>query len=1086
MLLFLLGAAVISATSVLPPQRGRDTEDPTTPFTMYDDFQGDSLGQWASYPPAQDIGYEPSLTPTTLLGARGGRSLMRVVRPTAAGPLRIGFIKHVPFIAERTARLSFAYRLEAPDSAAMIEVGLAANSGRLFASRMQATTGSWTDVPLGMGDFTTGDSPPGDREGVQAAYIVATIAQANPDVTYRLLLDDVAITASRPAAFTFVTPLARQLNPWPELVAGVGYRAGSTVAFEVVAPVRMLRVESRVGPRGDAARGVTRPLYDDGTHGDRTADDGRWTNNALLTLDADDPPGIWTAVVRGDGTDGGTVQTVVRFMVHRSPTAHPRLYFGKEDRARLAARTRHVRFAKLWTELEERARTARGSGILADGGRVFELLDDEYLLPSLPSYFDVLNRARQRIAGNAIVAYVTGDAEAGASARDGLADVSRWSRWAPPWFDAHGQHTYYPAGQLAAAVALGYDLLYDQLTAEQRQVIRTVLIERSILPTWREYVVDNRVMAHTSNWIAHTVGGALIAAAAIEGDTTPGEQAQIEPAVQGLLLKIESHMAASFLPDGSYGEGISYQEFDLETLGPMLHALERGFGIDYWTRCNVLGSLAYPLATLATPASESLDMGDTHPPAGHGIAGIAYRSKDPVVRWYAARFEPRTIEDFIFFDDGIAPTQPPSPGSRFFPDKGNVVFRSGWERDDALLLFRAGPTFNHHHADQGAFLFRAFGETLATEAGWSDYYKDPYYASFFTQAAGHNTVLVDGDPESQSIADTAQFSALAAYPRITDVLLSDTYDAVTSDLAAVYKGRLSHYTRKLVFMKPDYLLVHDDLKASGQPARFDWLLHVPNRSGVMAAAGRATYTGAQAALAVRSLFPGANFGVADGRLPYATLATRTPDPVPARPAYLDLRSVEPALAHRFLVALVPARTPEAANSAADRFTTLDEGPWNGVETTRGEFRDVVLFRARGVTGAARFREWTVDAATWSVTRHGATLVQMSGHQLTIMMQADRILARAERPVSLIGRYRPSDLTVVCTTREATPLTLAVGGVPSRVELNGRVIAARADRSTLAGQSVTIDLAAGRHALRIGIEPRRSQPGGPAAAGGPAR
>ncbi len=1075
--LFVTAVAVVTAMSGVSPQR--KAEDPITPFTMRDDFQGGSLGQWASYPPAQDVGYEPSLTPTTLLGAHGGRSLMRVVRPTAPGPLRIGFIKHVPFIAEGAARLSFAYRLEAPVSAATIEIGLAAISGRLFASRVKATTGSWTEVPLGMADFTAGGSPPGAREGVQAVYIVATIAGASPDVTYRFLLDDFTLTAWKPAAFTVVTPTAHQLNPWPELVAGAGYHAGSTVALEVVAPVRTVRVESRLVPAGDDGKAVTQPLYDDGTHGDLTAGDGRWTNNAVFTLDGGDPPGIWTAIVRGEGTDGGTVQTSVRFMVHRSPTAHPRLYFGKEGRARLAARSRDPRFATLWTELEERARTARASGPVADGGRVFELLDEEYLLPSLPGYFDVLTRARQRIAGNAIVAYVTGDAEAGASARDALGDVSRWTRWAPPWFGAHGQQTYYPAGQLAAAVALGYDLLFDQLSADERQVIRKALIERSILPTWREYVVDNRVMAHTSNWIAHTVGGALIAAAAIEGDTTPGEQAQIEPAVQGLLLKIESHMAASFLPDGSYGEGISYQEFDLETLGPMLQALERVFGIDYRARFHVLDSLAYPLATLATPTAESLDMGDTHPPAGHGIASLVYRSKDPVVRWYAARFEPRTIEDFIFFDDDVAPTPPPSPGSRFFADKGNVVFRAGWGRDDALLLFRAGPTFNHNHADQGAFVFRAFGETLATEAGWSDYYKDPYYASFFTQAAGHNTVLVDGDPESQSIADTAQFSALDAYPRMSDVVLSDTYDAVTSDLAAVYKGRLSHYTRKLVFMKPDYLLVHDDLQVSGQPARFDWLLHAPNRSGVTAAAGRATYAGARAALALRSLLPGANFSVADGHLPYATLATRAPDPVPAQPAYLDLRSVEPAAAHEFLVALVPARTPEAANSAADRFTTLDEGPWHGIETTRGKFRDVVLFRTHGARGAARLRDWTVDAATWSVTREGATLVQMTGHALTSMMQADRILVRAERPVSLIGRYRPGDVTVNCTTREATRLTLAVGGVPSRLELNGRVIAARTDRSDFTSQSITIDLPAGTNVLRIGVEPRLMQPGQPA-------
>src|SRR6266545_4934385 len=65
------------------------------PFTMRDDFQGESLGQWASYPPPQDIGYEPSLSPTADFDAHGGRSLMRVMQPAYPGPLSFGFIKRL-------------------------------------------------------------------------------------------------------------------------------------------------------------------------------------------------------------------------------------------------------------------------------------------------------------------------------------------------------------------------------------------------------------------------------------------------------------------------------------------------------------------------------------------------------------------------------------------------------------------------------------------------------------------------------------------------------------------------------------------------------------------------------------------------------------------------------------------------------------------------------------------------------------------------------------------------------------------------------------------------------------------------------
>ena len=42
--------------------------------TLREDFQHDGLGQFASYPPAQDVGYEPSLTPVTDHGAPGGRA----------------------------------------------------------------------------------------------------------------------------------------------------------------------------------------------------------------------------------------------------------------------------------------------------------------------------------------------------------------------------------------------------------------------------------------------------------------------------------------------------------------------------------------------------------------------------------------------------------------------------------------------------------------------------------------------------------------------------------------------------------------------------------------------------------------------------------------------------------------------------------------------------------------------------------------------------------------------------------------------------------------------------------------------------
>ena len=298
-------------------------------------------------------------------------------------------------------------------------------------------------------------------------------------------------------------------------------KAGDKIAIESTAPARLSTVTCILKNPDDRVA-VTQKLYDDGTHGDRRRGDGIWSNDQIYLLSATDQAGLWKVQLDGATATGETLKTDVRLIVHPAPptnqSGHPHLFFAAADRQKLIERSQDPKLASLWANLLTTAKNTRATGELAHGGAVFELLDSEYLLPSLLGYFDVLNRARSRIAHNAFEAYITDSAEAKTAAKSAMLDVARWRRWQPPWFNAHGQHTYYPAGLLAADVALGYDLLYDDLSETERAQIRNALIEKSIIPTYKEYVLDNRVMANTSNWIAHTVGGALIAAASIARD----------------------------------------------------------------------------------------------------------------------------------------------------------------------------------------------------------------------------------------------------------------------------------------------------------------------------------------------------------------------------------------------------------------------------------------------------------------------------------------------------------------------------------------------------------------------------------------
>lgn len=1036
------------------------------PFTLRENFQNDSLGRFASYPPPQDVGYEPSITPTSDYNAPGGRALMRVVKPNRDGEMRFGFIRQTFLRMNETVKLSFAYYLNHADAGDQIEIGIAGSDGCRYVKQVPARTDGWIKEEMPLKDFRCdGGKALTGAVGIEAFYIVANLKRADADTTYRFIIDEIALQAGKAAQFEVRQPETVKIESQNAVVSAKSYAAGDTISLSVSQPAKIKNVTAAIENQ-DGKTVATQPLFDNGTHGDRRAGDGVWTNNSVYTLQNSDSGGIWTIKLQGAAANGESVTTDVRFIYRASNSlSHPRLYFDAKDKESLIARTQNPKAAGIWNKILAEAKVRRDTGDLSHGSEVFEMLDKQYLLPSLSGYFDVLNQARLRIEYNALVAYLTNNAEARKSAKTALLDVSRWTRWQPPWFEAHGQHTYYPAGQLAATVAFGYDLLYDDLTEDERSLVRRALVERAIIPVYKEYVLDNRVMANTSNWIGHTVGGALIAAAAIAGDVKDEEAGgKFNVYLNGLLLKFEGHLAASYLADGSYGEGISYQEFDLETTAPALVALDRVFGINYWEKTNVKKSLLYSLYNFAQPVSASLDMGDSHPPSTRTLAPLLRKTKDPTDKWFYEQFAHNAVVDFIFFDDSIAPQKPQLPTSRVFWNKGNAVFRTGWDKDDLVFLFHAGANFNHNHADQGAFLLTAFGEPLITEAGWSDYYKDPYYATFFTQAVGHNTVLVDGNPESQVLPDTPQFAALNSYPKITDAVTSEFYDSVGSDLTSVYQNRLSRYTRRVVFVKPYYFVVFDDLQANGEPATFDWLLHLPDRARITNTPELALYKGDKASLAVRTLAPNdARATVRDGRLPYGTFATNTPKTVPAQPAILDLQTSQKTIAAQFLVVLVPARTHAEARALASAMTEIKSGGFVGLRARRGNEIDLVMFRVGAANGAASYEIWKTDAGAWTVTQNKGQMKLFAAQNARSFAQSGRFLFLSENPASVAASYNTNNIDVACYAAVPTKMQIFVGSNPVRILIDGRETNASFNR---ADGTISIDVPAGQHNLKI--------------------
>jgi hypothetical protein len=152
------------------------------PFTLRENFQHDSLGQIASYPPVQDTGYEPSITPTTDYNAPEGRALMRVVKPNRNDEMRFGFIRQTFLQMNENAKISFAYYLNHAGARDQIEIGIAGSDGCRYEKQIPAKTNGWINEEIALTDFRCDRNKALTKGvGIEAFYIVANLERADQE-----------------------------------------------------------------------------------------------------------------------------------------------------------------------------------------------------------------------------------------------------------------------------------------------------------------------------------------------------------------------------------------------------------------------------------------------------------------------------------------------------------------------------------------------------------------------------------------------------------------------------------------------------------------------------------------------------------------------------------------------------------------------------------------------------------------------------------------------------------------------------------------------------------------------------------------
>jgi Domain of unknown function (DUF4962)/Heparinase II/III-like protein len=637
-------------------------------------------------------------------------------------------------------------------------------------------------------------------------------------------------------------------------------------------------------------------------------------------------------------------------------TAHPHLFFAAGDVAalRTAAAGTHKEIASHLTSI------------------LSQHLSDP--APSTTAYDD------PRFFGEDVCAWgfgyqLTGDSR---YAAQGLLRLQTYLGW-PDWGFGEIASLGAPdlnVGHFLLGVSCAYDLLYDALPAADRAAIAARLgteAERMYQAWPSAWYVDQYPQNH--NWI--NSAGMGLAGLALQGEDARAGNWLLR--AQDDLAKVNLVLGA--IPDGSWHEGILYQDYGISVALPFWMAL-RAAGTDY-TDMGILRGLGKMFLAAMIPDSprqQILLHGDFTGWPDDGMISVlrfaAGRFHDGLAeaaaqRWLSAGARSHLLPDlysevfeFLAYDPKVAPVDVHTlPLDTWLPDLQSSILHSSWEAGDLALAFKAAPyggranfdrmkaggapgghlNWGHDHNDDMSFWMWGNGTWLAPEAAGYTAGKNTGYAldKRANMTAFHNGLLIDGAGQLGDVRssddETANpwFFSRDAQPLLLPTGTAD-YAVAGGRGASLYDGSvgLSRWDRIVVLARKRYALVRDDVAASAAHA-YDWVCHFLDGANIDTSSGWVQGVNRNGmSLGVRVVSPAAWTATTGSQSENLTFLFE-PD---AQISWVRVRPQTAAPAVQFLTALVPVPAASWASrvridplSAADTGAGAVVAPGSGLE-----------------------------------------------------------------------------------------------------------------------------------------------------------
>lgn len=215
---------------------------------------------------------------------------------------------------------------------------------------------------------------------------------------------------------------------------------------------------------------------------------------------------------------------------------HPRLHASKEEFAALKSRITADETLKSWYD----AILKRGEGILDEAPSIYEIPDGLRLLSTS-------RRVLGRIQTLGFLFQMTGENKWAERAWKEIEAVSKFPDWNPKHF--------LDVGEMTNALAIGYDWIFNYWNTDQKNIIRSAIIEKGLNRAMMAY--EGRALQNHSwwiriehNWNQVCNGGIGMGALAIAD-----EEPKLADYILRQVINNMPYAMMHFGPDGAWNEG---------------------------------------------------------------------------------------------------------------------------------------------------------------------------------------------------------------------------------------------------------------------------------------------------------------------------------------------------------------------------------------------------------------------------------------------------------------------------------------------------------------------------------------------------